>query len=128
MQSIYDLPFTGKVLQDVSLDPDTPDEAADIQDLDLDVEDEGFEEEQDDDDPTVHRPAPSSIPSAAWSGDPADAPPSGPSRPAAPEAFPQSPATLLDRPWAPTPPAPTGEDSQVNNNRYKAYQRSRTAL
>ncbi|KAG5831841.1 hypothetical protein ANANG_G00283750 [Anguilla anguilla] len=47
---------TGRVLQDVSLDPDTPDEAADVQDLDLDVTDEGFEEE---DNPTVHYPEPS---------------------------------------------------------------------
>ncbi|XP_061118069.1 uncharacterized protein LOC133141515 [Conger conger] len=52
---------TGRVLQDVSLDPDTPDEAADIQDLDLDVKDDGFQEEEDD--PTVHCPTPSSIPS-----------------------------------------------------------------
>ncbi|KAJ8346396.1 hypothetical protein SKAU_G00277970 [Synaphobranchus kaupii] len=43
---------TGRVLQDVSLDPDTPDEAAaDIQDLD-----EGFQEYED---PTVHYSAPS---------------------------------------------------------------------
>ncbi|KAJ8260918.1 hypothetical protein COCON_G00166410 [Conger conger] len=48
---------TGRVLQDVSLDPDTLDKAADIQDMDLDVKDEGFEEEEDD--CTVHCPTPS---------------------------------------------------------------------
>ncbi|KAJ8370904.1 hypothetical protein SKAU_G00109320 [Synaphobranchus kaupii] len=80
---------TGRVLQDVSSDPDAPDAAAaDIQGLDVgtDAEDEGLQEYED---PTVHYSAPSPIPSAARSGDPADAPPSGPSSPAAPEAGPQ---------------------------------------
>ncbi|KAJ8370901.1 hypothetical protein SKAU_G00109290 [Synaphobranchus kaupii] len=102
---------TGRVLQDISLDPDAPDEAAaDIQGLDVgtDAEDEGFQEYED---PTVHYSAPSPIPSAARSGDPADAPPSGPSSPAAPEACPQSPVALRDLPRATTPPKQ--EDSEL---------------
>ncbi|KAJ8364998.1 hypothetical protein SKAU_G00138290 [Synaphobranchus kaupii] len=102
---------TGRVLQDVSLDPDAPDEAAaDIQGLDvgMDAEDEGFQEYED---PTVHYSAPSPIPSAARSGDPADAPPSGPSSPAAAEACPQSPVALRDLPRATTPPKQ--EDSEL---------------
>ena len=72
---------TGKVLEDVSLDPDTPDEAAAIESLvDEDVED-----------PTVFQPdTPSTSAAAARSGDPADAP-SEPSSPAAPDASPEAP-------------------------------------
>ncbi|XP_077959181.1 uncharacterized protein LOC120819758 [Gasterosteus aculeatus] len=66
---------TGKVLEDVSLDPDTPDEAPAIEALE---EDEGIEEDVED--PTVFGPdTPSSSVAAARSGDPADAP-SEPSR------------------------------------------------
>ncbi|KAM9492387.1 uncharacterized protein ACWYII_004276 isoform 2-T4 [Salvelinus alpinus] len=70
---------TGRVLQDVSADPDLPEEAAAVEQLD--EEDEGFQEE--DVDPTVHIPhvtpmsAPSSSSAAPPSGEPADAPPSG---------------------------------------------------
>ncbi|KAJ8370902.1 hypothetical protein SKAU_G00109300 [Synaphobranchus kaupii] len=102
---------TSRVLQDVSLDPDTPDEAAaDIQGLDVgtDAEDEGFQEYED---PTVHYSAPSPIPSAARSGDPADTPLSGLSSPAAPEACPQSPVALQDLPRATTPQKQ--EDSEL---------------
>ncbi|KAM9491824.1 uncharacterized protein ACWYII_003878 [Salvelinus alpinus] len=75
---------TGRVLQDVSADPDLPDEAAAVEQLD-----EDFQEE--DVDPTVHIPhvttmsAPSSSSAAPLSGEPADAPRSGPSSPTAPE-------------------------------------------
>ncbi|XP_064815580.1 uncharacterized protein LOC135531470 [Oncorhynchus masou masou] len=78
---------TGRVLQDVSADPDLPEEAAAVEQLD--EEDEGFQEE--DVDPTVHIPhvppmsAPSSSSAAPLSGEPADAPRSGPSSPTAPE-------------------------------------------
>nr|XP_046166284.1 uncharacterized protein LOC124002687 isoform X4 [Oncorhynchus gorbuscha] len=77
---------TGRVLQDVSGDPDLPEEAAVEQ---LDEEDEGFQEE--DVDKTVHIPhvtpmsAPSSSSAAPLSWGPADAPRSGPSSPTAPE-------------------------------------------
>ncbi|XP_027128332.1 uncharacterized protein LOC113744163 [Larimichthys crocea] len=67
---------TGRVLEDVSLDPDTPDEVAVIEGLD----------EADEADPTILEPdAPSANTAAARSGDPADAPmpePSGPASPA----------------------------------------------
>ncbi|XP_042169059.1 uncharacterized protein LOC121843508 [Oncorhynchus tshawytscha] len=78
---------TGRVLQDVSGDPDLPEEAAAVEQLD--EEDEGFQEE--DVDQTVHIPhvprmsAPSSSSAAPLSGEPADAPRSGPSSPTAPE-------------------------------------------
>ncbi|KAJ8247972.1 hypothetical protein COCON_G00234070 [Conger conger] len=50
---------TGRVPQDSSLDPDAPcRRGCDILHLDLDVEDEGFEE----DDPKAHYPAGTSTP------------------------------------------------------------------
>ncbi|KAK5920338.1 hypothetical protein CgunFtcFv8_024159 [Champsocephalus gunnari] len=62
---------TGKVLEDVSLDPDIhPDEAAAIQSLE--EVDEGIEEDVED--PTVFQPDIPSTSAAARSGDPADAP------------------------------------------------------
>ncbi|XP_038842219.1 uncharacterized protein LOC120041349 [Salvelinus namaycush] len=70
---------TGRVLQDVSADPDLPEEASAVEQLD--EEDEGFQEE--DVDPTVHIPhvttmsAPSSSSAAPLSGERADAPLSG---------------------------------------------------
>ncbi|KAI4790702.1 hypothetical protein KUCAC02_034461, partial [Chaenocephalus aceratus] len=71
---------TGKVLEDVSLDPDIPDKAAAIQSLE--EVDEGIEEDVED--PTVFQPDIPSTSTAARSGDPADAPRSEPSGPAAP--------------------------------------------
>ncbi|XP_019119722.2 uncharacterized protein LOC109139749 [Larimichthys crocea] len=76
---------TGRVLEDVSLDPDTPDEVAAIQELE--EADEGIEEDVEED-PTLFAPSVSTA-AAARSGDPADAPtsePSGPAAPAPPEA------------------------------------------
>ncbi|TKS65157.1 hypothetical protein D9C73_028123 [Collichthys lucidus] len=76
---------TGRVLEDVSLDPDTPDEVAAIQELE--EADEGIEEDIEED-PTLFAPSVSTA-AAARSGDPADAPtsePSGPAAPAPPEA------------------------------------------
>ncbi|XP_070298207.1 uncharacterized protein [Salvelinus sp. IW2-2015] len=70
---------TGRVLQDVSADPDLPEETSAVEQLD--EEDEGFQEE--DVDQTVHIPhvatmsAPSSSSAAPLSGEPADAPLSG---------------------------------------------------
>ncbi|XP_032362981.1 uncharacterized protein LOC116674902 [Etheostoma spectabile] len=74
---------TGRVLEVVSLDPDTPDEAAAIESLGED-EDEGIGEEVED--PTLFEPDALSgnTVAAARSGDPADAPPSEPSGTAAP--------------------------------------------
>lgn len=78
---------TGRVLEDVSLDPDTPDEAAAVESLEQ--EDEGIAEDVED--PTVFEPDTPST--AARSGDPADAPRSEPSGPAAPgrDAPPEAP-------------------------------------
>ncbi|XP_039634653.1 uncharacterized protein LOC120544772 [Perca fluviatilis] len=75
---------TGRVLEVVSLDPDTPDEAAAIESLGED-EDEGIGEDVED--PTIFEPhtLSASTVAAARSGDPADAPPSEPSGPAAPQ-------------------------------------------
>ncbi|XP_034064265.1 uncharacterized protein LOC117541213 [Gymnodraco acuticeps] len=84
---------TGKVLEDVSLDPDIPDEAAAIQSLE--EVDEGIEEDVED--PTVFQPDIPSTGTAARSGDPADAPRSEPSGPAAPHQ--------PDPPEAPEAPA-----------------------
>lgn len=73
------------MLEDVSLDPDTPDEAAAIESLE---EEEGICEDVDD--PTIFQPdTPSTSAAAARSGDPADAP-SEPSGPAAPDAYPEA--------------------------------------
>ncbi|XP_041836779.1 uncharacterized protein LOC121636982 [Melanotaenia boesemani] len=71
---------TGCMLEDVSLDPDTPDEAAAV--TALEEVDEGIEEDVED--PTIFGPATLSTRAAARSGDPADAPRSEPSSPAAP--------------------------------------------
>ncbi|KAK5900198.1 hypothetical protein CesoFtcFv8_009594 [Champsocephalus esox] len=84
---------TGKVLEDVSLDPDIPDEAAAIQSLE--EVDEGIEEDVED--PTVFQPDIPSTSAAARSGDPADEPRSEPSGPAAPHQ--------PDPPEAPEAPA-----------------------
>ncbi|KAL0966864.1 hypothetical protein UPYG_G00301130 [Umbra pygmaea] len=82
---------TNKVLQAVSLDPDTPDEANGVEGP---FEDEGIEDEEDED-PTVHLPDLSlpvaSTSSTAPSGPPAEAPRSGPSRPAVPTDYPEAP-------------------------------------
>ncbi|XP_055757353.1 uncharacterized protein LOC129835659 [Salvelinus fontinalis] len=69
---------TGRVLQDVSADPDVLEEAAAVQQLD-----EGFQEE--DVDAVTPMSAPSSSSAAPLSGEPADTPRSGPSSPTAPE-------------------------------------------
>ncbi|XP_030589839.1 uncharacterized protein LOC115783243 [Archocentrus centrarchus] len=74
---------TGVVLEDVSLDPDTPDEATAVDTL-MEV-DEGIEEDVGD--PTIFKPDPpptTSTVAAAQSADPAEAPKSEPSTPAAP--------------------------------------------
>lgn len=68
---------TNQVLEDVSLDPDAPDEAAAVDTIDDD--DEGIV--ADEEDPTVFVP---DAPAAAQSGNPADAPRSEPSVPTAP--------------------------------------------
>ncbi|KAI4819904.1 hypothetical protein KUCAC02_027906 [Chaenocephalus aceratus] len=93
---------TGKVLEDVSLDPDIPDEAAAIQSLE--EVDEGIEEDVED--PTVFQPDIPSTSAAARSGDPADAPRSEPSGPAAPHQ--------PDPPEAPEAPAQqSSSDSEM---------------
>ncbi|XP_054867593.1 uncharacterized protein LOC129349166 [Amphiprion ocellaris] len=96
---------TGRVLEDVSLDPDAPDEAAAIQALE--EADEGFEDDVGD--PTVFEPEPPAAitAAAARSGDPADAPRSEPSCLAAPDqdAPPEAPE-------GPTPAAPHSSDSE----------------
>ena len=78
---------TNRVLEDVSLDPDTPDEAAAVDALEN--VDEGIE--VDEDDPTIFPP---DTP-AARSGHPAGAPKSEPSGPDAPDqsAPPKAPAS-----------------------------------
>ncbi|XP_051800636.1 uncharacterized protein LOC127532672 [Acanthochromis polyacanthus] len=94
---------TGRVLEDVSLDPDAPDEAAAIQALE--EADEGFVD--DGEDPTVFQlePPSTSTAAAARSRDPADAPRSEPSGPA---------ATDLDAPpEAPEGPTQNSSDSEV---------------
>ncbi|XP_024117479.1 uncharacterized protein LOC112139016 [Oryzias melastigma] len=65
---------SGSVLEDVSGDPDAPDEAAAV--ITLQDEDEGIEE---DEDPTISGPVLLSPDAAAWSGDPADTDTSEPS-------------------------------------------------
>ena len=87
---------TNRVLEDVSLDPDTPDEAAAVDALEN--VDEGIE--VDEDDPTVFPP---DTP-AARSGHPADAPKSEPSGPDAPDQStpPKAPGVK---------PAPASRDS-----------------
>ncbi|KAL0961650.1 hypothetical protein UPYG_G00353430 [Umbra pygmaea] len=97
---------TNKVLQAVSLDPDTPDEADAVEGP---LEDEGFEDEEDED-PTVHLPdlsrpvASTSV--TAQSGDPADAPRSGPS----------SPASLRPTPVAPERQASPPSESSAGSD------------
>ncbi|XP_078141255.1 uncharacterized protein LOC144539599 [Centroberyx gerrardi] len=90
---------TGRVLEDVSLDPDTPDEAAAIESLE--EVDEGIEEDVED--PTIFEPdtpSTSTATAAARSGDPADAPRSEPSSPAAPDqdAPPEAPEVQAPAP------------------------------
>ncbi|XP_041836778.1 uncharacterized protein LOC121636980 [Melanotaenia boesemani] len=85
---------TGCVLEDVSLDPDTPDEAAAV--TTLEEVDEGIEEDLED--PTIFGPATLSTHAAARSGDPADAPRSEPSGPAAPTRH-----ASAEAPGSPTP-------------------------
>lgn len=72
------------MLEDVGLDPDAPDEAAAFQALE--EADEGLVDD-DGGDPTVLalEPPSASAATAARSGDPADAPGSEPSSPAAPD-------------------------------------------
>lgn len=101
---------TGKVLEDVSLDPDIPDEAAAIQSLE--EVDEGIEEDVED--PTVFQPDIPSTSAAARSGDPADAPRSEPSGPAAPHQ--------PDPPEAPEAPAQqSSSDSEVSSPTHCYY-------
>lgn len=74
---------TNKVLQAISLDPDTPDESDAVEGP---LEDEGFDEETEDDDPTVHLPdppLPASSSTSTAADDRADAPGSLSSGPAA---------------------------------------------
>ncbi|KAI4800562.1 hypothetical protein KUCAC02_009627 [Chaenocephalus aceratus] len=92
---------TGKVLEDVGLDPDIPDEAAAIQSLE--EVDEGIEEDVED--PTVFQPDIPSTSAAARSGDPADAPRSEPSGPAAPHQ--------PDPPEAPEAPAQQSSSEEM---------------
>lgn len=79
---------TGRVLEDVSLDPDTPDEDPAI--VTLEAADGGNEDDVEEDaeeDPTIFGPdtLSSSSNAAAQSGDPADTPGSEPSASAAPD-------------------------------------------
>nr|XP_054601615.1 uncharacterized protein LOC107390515 [Nothobranchius furzeri]XP_054601616.1 uncharacterized protein LOC107390515 [Nothobranchius furzeri] len=77
---------TGRVLEDVSMDPDAPDEAAAVTDLD-----EGIQEDVGDHVATfVHDVPSTSTSGAAQSGDPAVAPGSEPAHPAAPPEVPGS--------------------------------------
>ncbi|KAK6319746.1 hypothetical protein J4Q44_G00088530 [Coregonus suidteri] len=91
---------TNKVLQAISLDPDTPDEADATKGP---LEDEGFQEAEDED-PTLNVPDPpppvasSSTSAAARSGDPADAPRSGSSSPAATDRDPPEAPEHQDSP------------------------------
>ncbi|XP_069545914.1 uncharacterized protein [Brachyistius frenatus] len=78
---------TGRVLEDVSLDPDAPDEAAAVDELE--EADEGIEEDVED--PTVFQPDTPSAPAAARSGDLSDAPKSEPSSPTDPDVPPEVP-------------------------------------
>lgn len=78
---------TGRVLEEVDLDPDTPDEAAAF--VELDLVDEGIELD-DAEDPTIFE-YPSTSEAAARPGQPADAPRSGPSTSAAPDTPPGAP-------------------------------------
>uniref|UniRef100_A0A1A8E6E1 Uncharacterized protein n=1 Tax=Nothobranchius kadleci TaxID=1051664 RepID=A0A1A8E6E1_NOTKA len=72
---------TGRVLEDVSVDPDAPDDAAAISDLD--EVDEGIQEDVDDHVAAIILEVPSTSTSgAARSGDPAVAPGSEPAHPA----------------------------------------------
>lgn len=104
---------TGKVLEDVSLDPDVPDETAAVEAME-DV-DEGIEEGVDD--PTLLEHVIQPATAATRSGDPADPPASGPTRPAAPAS-----------PEAPEAQAPASQDSSSdtevsspNTNHYCRY-------
>lgn len=107
---------TGKVLEDVSLDPDTPDEAPAIEALE---EDEGIEEDVAD--PTVFGPdTPSSSVAAARSGDPADAP-SEPSR-SGQVAPPEAPEVQDPDPQQPS------SDSEVSSHTDDCEIESLTAL
>ncbi len=98
------------MLEDVSLDPDTLDEAAAIQSFE--EEEEGIEEDVED--PTVFQPdtPSSSTAAAAQSGDPADAPQSEPSGPAAPDqhAPPEAPEIQ-----APAPQLSSSDSSSLTN-------------
>ncbi|XP_041854816.1 uncharacterized protein LOC121648640 [Melanotaenia boesemani] len=94
---------TGCVLEDVSLDPDTPDEAAAV--TALEEVDEGIEEDVED--PTIFGPATLSTRAAARSGDPADAPRSEPSGPAAPTRH-----ASAEAPGSPTPASHHSSDSE----------------
>ncbi|XP_056232399.1 uncharacterized protein LOC130169565 [Seriola aureovittata] len=87
---------TGRVLEDVSVDPDVPDEAAAVELLE--EVDEGMEEDVED--PTVFGPDTPSTSAAARSGDPADAPRSEPaaSHQDAPPEAPEVQAPALQPP------------------------------
>ncbi|XP_068424152.1 uncharacterized protein [Clinocottus analis] len=101
----------GKVLEDVSLDPETPDEAAAIKSLE--DEDEGIGE--DDEDPTIFQPnAPSASAAAARSGDPADVP-SEPSSLAARNAS-------LEAPEVPQQPSSDSEENVQGPDGHSGYQ------
>lgn len=76
------------MLEEVSLDPDTPNETAAIREQEL--VDEGIEEDHED--PTFFEPdVPSAGKAAVRSGGPADAPRSGLPGPAAPDTSPENP-------------------------------------
>lgn len=107
---------TGRVLEDVSLDPDTPDEAAAIESLEEEKEeDEGIGEDVED--PTVFEPdTPSTgTAAAARSGDPADAPRSEPSGPAAPDQNAPPEAPEVQAPASQQPSSDTEVRSLTTN-------------
>ncbi|XP_044073438.1 uncharacterized protein LOC122885820 [Siniperca chuatsi] len=109
----------GRVLEDVSLDPDTPDEAAGIQSLE--EVDGGIEEDVED--PTVFQPdTPSTSAAAApWSGDPADAPRSEPSGPTAPDQDAPPEAPEVQAP-APQQPSSDSEEEMQGRDGQPGYQ------
>ncbi|XP_064820247.1 uncharacterized protein LOC135538209 [Oncorhynchus masou masou] len=114
---------TGRVLQDVSANPDLPEEAAAVEQLD--EEDEGFQEE--DVDPTVHIPhvppmsGPSSSSAAPLSGEPVEAPRSGPSSLTAPENEPAPKAP--DRHGSPHPDHSSDSEGETKGpDRLPGYQ------
>ncbi|XP_074506424.1 uncharacterized protein LOC141776613 [Sebastes fasciatus] len=115
---------TGRVLEDVSLDPDTPDEAAAIESLEEEEEeDEGIGEDVED--PTVFEPdTPSTgTAAAARSGDPADAPRSEPSGPAAPDQNAPPEAPEVQAPASQQPSSDTEQENVTGPDGQPGYER-----